>query len=240
VKGDKYLVIASAAFLILAGAFVVRRVWLSLPSPGSLGPVAAVATFKESADCVHYYDRTGWRLDSEYVAFCFPTQTAAKKRALISCFNRYEREHPDHEGWPESNMRGCTWDGLTAVPAHHVASLAFAKVVAVPAAPRAGKRFALRVGLTRNDSAAKIVHTALIDPYPVVQVVVTIDGENVAMKSVGAPSLTEPEYWFFDNKIRMSFTVPETAAGKRLTIKMTAAQPDTPTVAKVVVFTVGS
>ncbi len=70
------------------------------------------ATFDESADCLAGYER--WiadtpqpkRLDNDKVADCFPTQTAAKKKALIACFNNYERNHLDHEGWPASNMRG--------------------------------------------------------------------------------------------------------------------------------------
>jgi hypothetical protein len=202
--------------------------------------VYATATFEESADCLHYWHGSeGWGLGDFNVAHCFPTQTAAKKEALIVCFNKYERNHPDHNGWPEDNMRGCTWDGLTAVPAHNVASLAFGNVVAVPATPRAGKLFVLRVGVTRSDSAAKVVHTALIDSWPVVNVAVKIDGEKVAIKSVGAPDVTGSEYWFFDSKIRMKFTVPKTGEGKRLAIKMTAAQSDTPTATKVVTFTVG-
>jgi hypothetical protein len=212
--------------------------------------VPAKATFEESADCVRYWhDQTGWRLNNHNVAECFPTQTAAKKKALIACFNTYEQDHPDHDGWPENNMRGCEWDGLVAVPVQNVASLAFGKVVTVPAAPRAGKRFALRVAVTRSDSAAKVVRTALIDTWPIVDVAVTINGENLALKSVGAPcescpvgcscsSVTTPEYWFFDSKIRLKFTVPMTAEGKRLTIKMTAAEGDTPTATKVVTYTV--
>jgi hypothetical protein len=116
----------------------------------------------------------------------------------------------------------------------------------VPAAPRAGQRFVLSVGVTRSDSAAKIVHTALFDQdNPDLYVAVTIDGENVALKSVEGcspcrvPGDPASEYWFFDHKIRMKFTVPKTAAGKRLAIKMTAAQGDTPTATKVVAFTVG-
>jgi hypothetical protein len=202
--------------------------------------VYATATFEESADCLQYWRSSeGWRLGTFNVAHCFPTQTAAKEQALIVCFNTYERKYPDHKGWPEDNMRGCTWDGLTAVPAHNVASLAFGNVEALPAAPRAGKLFVLTVGVRRSDSAAKIVHTALIDSWPVLDVAVTIDGKNVAIKSVGAPDDTGSEYWFSESKIRVRFTVPETAKGKRLVIKMTAAQGDTPTATKVVSFAVG-
>jgi hypothetical protein len=207
-------------------------------------PVGARATFEESAACVGYYAE-GHRLDKDSVAFCFPTQTPAKENALIACFNTYERNHPDHEGWPEKNMRGCTWDGLTAVPVRNVASLAFDKVVAVPTAPLAGKPFVLRVGLTRSDSAAKIKERVVDETdNPAVNVAVTIGGENVAVETVegcapcrlsGNP---ESEYWFSDGKIWVRFTVPETAAGKRVAIKMTVAEHDTPTVTKDVTFTV--
>jgi hypothetical protein len=61
---------------------------------------------------------------------------------------------------------------------------------------------------------------------------------TVAIKSVGAPDDTGSEYWFSESKIRVRFTVPETAKGKRLVIKMTAAQGDTPKATKVVSFAV--
>jgi hypothetical protein len=116
-------------------------------------PVGASATFEESADCLFQYRHysagrdLGVRLDSEKVAVCFPPQTTAGKQALIVCFNRYERNHPNHEGWPEENMEACKWDGLTAVPTPY--GLAFSDdVVAVPAVPRAGKPFVVKVGVT--------------------------------------------------------------------------------------------
>lgn len=216
---------------------------------GSRADVYATATFDESADCLHYWrDSEGWRLNGSTVADCFPTQTAAKRKALIACFNKYERNHPDHEGWPEDNMRGCAWDGLVAVPAQNVASLVFGKVEALPAAPRAGEHFILMVGVTRSDSAAKVVHTPLDALYP--DAAVTINGESLAIKSVAVPcascadgctcsDVTEPEAWFFDGKIRVKFTVPKTAEGKRLAIKITAEQGDAPAATKVVTFTVG-
>ena len=83
-------------------------------------------------------------------------------------------------------MRGCTWDGLTTVPARNVASLTFGKVVAVPAAPHAGKPFLLNAGVTRSDSAAKIEQRHegdLENPY-LAATAVTVNGENVPLESV--------------------------------------------------------
>jgi hypothetical protein len=215
-------------------------------SGGYQSEVYATATFDESAGCLHYWRSSeGWRLNNDNVADCFPTQTTAKKAALIACFNTYERDHSDHDGWPEKNMRGCTWDGLTAVPARNVASLAFGKVVAVPAAPRAGKRLVLSVLLTRSDSAAKKVQRLLEDDdNPALGAAVTVDGKHVPIESVDGcsscrlPGNPRAEYWFSEPRMRMRFTVPKTAEGKRLKIKMTAAQGDTPTATKVVTFTV--
>lgn len=250
---------------------IISMVWLPLAlglmagfpfalwdDPGDpVAPVGARATFDESADCLAGYEL--WiadtsqpkRLDNDKVADCFPTQTAAKRKALIACFNNYERNHPDHEGWPESNMRGCTWDGLTTVPARNVASLSFGKVVAVPAAPHAGKPFLLDVGVTRSDSAAKIEQRYegdLENPY--LDVAVTVNGENVALESVEGcsqclpPGDPESVYSYSDGKIEVKFRVPDTAEGKRLAIRMAAAVSprsrtgETPTATKVVTFTV--
>lgn len=239
--------------------------------PGEpVAPVGTRATFEESAECLAGYEL--WiantsqpkRLDNDKVADCFPTQRAAKKKALIACFNNYERNHPDHEGWPERNMRGCTWDGLTTVPVRNVASLAFDKVVAVPAAPHAGKRFVINAPLTRSDSNAKIEQRGELDiSNPVLDVTVTVNGENVALESVAGcseclpPGDAESVYWFSDNEIRVEFTVPEATEGKRMAIEMKVglgqsesrtfgptatgplALPDaTPTTTKVVTFTV--
>jgi hypothetical protein len=220
--------------------------WDDPVEPG-VESVGARATFEESADCLRYWrDAEGRTLNNDNVADCFPTQTAAKKKALVACFNKYERNHPDHRGWPQDNMRGCTWDGLTAVPVQNVASLAFGKVEAVPTAPRAGERLVLRVGLTRSDSAEKIKQREVDeDDNPALDVAVTIDGENVAIETVeGCSSCRlsgdrESEYWFQEGEIWVKFRVPETAEGKRLAIKMTAALNDTPTVTKVVTLTVG-
>ena len=252
------IAIISLVWLPLALGLMAGFPFALWDDPGEpVAPVGARATFDESADCLAGYEL--WiadtpqpkRLDNDKVADCFPTQTAAKKKALIACFNNYERNHPDHEGWPESNMRGCTWDGLTTVPIRNVASLAFGKVVAVPAAPHAGKPFLLNVGVTRSDSAAKIEQRHegdLENPY--LDVAVTVNGENVALESVEGcsqclpPGDPESVYSYSDNKIEVKFRVPETAEGKRLAIRMAAAvRPDsrtgeTPTATKVVTFTV--
>jgi hypothetical protein len=240
--------------------------------PGDpVAPVGARATFEESAACLAGYEL--WigstsqpkRLDDDKVADCFPTQTAAQKQALITCFNDYERTHPDHEGWPEDNMRGCTWGGLTTVPVRNVASLSFDKVVAVPAAPRAGKRFVLTAPVTRSDSNAKVTQRGEIDvENPVLDVAVTVNGESVALESVEGcsqclpPGDPESVHSFFDNEIRVELMVPEATEGKRMAIRMKVglnqggsrtfgptretgplALPDeTPTATKVVTFTV--
>jgi hypothetical protein len=97
--------------------FAIATVLVVAESVKSAGerPVGATATFKESADCLVPYGNTykGWQLDAGSVDECFPTQTAAKKEALAACFNKYERKHPNHKGWPADNMRGCAWAGLT-------------------------------------------------------------------------------------------------------------------------------
>ena len=196
-------------------------------------PVGARATFAESADCLfqhRYYSAErdlGVRLDSEDVALCFPPQTAATKEALIACFNRYERNHPDHSSWPEDNMHACRWDGVAAVPA----PFAFGDVVAVPAVPRAGKRIVLEVGVTGvtgSDSAEEDVDTAI--ETGTLDVVVTIGGVN------GTPLDIALDH--ADGKIQVTSTVPRTAEGKRLTIKLMIGAAETPSGTKIAAFTV--
>jgi hypothetical protein len=216
------------------------------PVEAGVESVGARATFEESADCLRYWrDVEGRRLNDTTVADCFPTQTATKKKALVACFNNYERNHPDHGRWPEDNMRGCTWDGLTSVPVKNVASLDFGKVVAAPPAPRAGRSFTLRIGLTRGDSAEKIKQRIVDeDDNPALEVAVTIDGEIVPIETVEGCSPCrlsgEPasEYWFEESEIWVKFPVPATAAGKPLAIRMTGALYDAPTIKKVVRLTV--
>jgi len=233
----RLLVIIAAVVVgiaILVGAVVGCAVFV-WRSSFELHPVGATATFSESADCLVRYSNNykGWKLDETGVDFCFATQTPAKTRVLIACFNKYEEDHPGHQGWPEDNMRGCRWDGLTAVPAPHVVSLVFGNVVAVPAGPRAGERFVLTVGVTRSDSNAKPGDTT-IETEPTLDVGVTLDGEAV----VTTP-LTDFEYGFFpDGKIHVTLTVPKAAEGKRLTIKMTI-EADTAAATMIESFTVG-
>ena len=208
--------------------------WDDPGDPVPVAPVGARATFEESADCLAGYEL--WidsstsqpkRLDDEKAADCFPTQTAAKKKALIACFNDYERNHPDHENWPEDNMRGCTWGGLTAVPVRNVASLTFDKVVAVPAAPRAGRPFVLTAAVTRSDSTAKVEQRGEGNiENPVLDVAVTVNGESVALESVEGcsqclpPGDPESVYSFSDSEIRVELMVPKATKGKRMAIKM--------------------
>jgi hypothetical protein len=80
-------------------------------------------------------------------------------------------------------------------------------------------------------------------------VAVTIDGEIVPIETVegcspcrlsGEPGEPASEYWFEEGEIWVKFPVPATAAGKRLAIRMSAALYDTPTIKKVVRFTVNS
>ena len=194
-------------------------------------PVGARATFEESAECLvqyRYYsaDRDlGVQLDAEKVAFCFPPQTAAARDALIACFNRYERNHPAHAGWPENNMRACRWDGVTAAPTPFV----FGRAVAEPAQPRAGERCVVKVRVTGSDSPAEDVNAAIESGALAVQV--TVGGVD------GTPLDFELDFGS-DELIHVSFTVPETAAGKRLTIKLTIGA-DIPSGTKIVAFTAG-
>lgn len=223
----KKLLIAIAAVPILV---VGGTVWV-WESTLKQHPVGATATFDESADCLVRYVNAlsvgNWELDAGSVEDCFPRQTVAKRKALIACFNKYERSHSatDHKGWPEDNMRGCRWDRVA-----DVGSLDLGNPLAVPAVPRAGKRFDLTVGVTRNDSAGEVADAAITTDMTL-DVAVTIDGEVV----VTTP-LTHLEYGF-DRRVHVSLTLPETAAGKRLTIKMTIAA-DRLTATKIVTFTV--
>jgi hypothetical protein len=261
-KAVKYVLIAIAGIVMIGVplAFVLA-LGLMAGFPFALSedraqPVGARATFDESADCLDGYEL--WIAPTDQprtlgiakVAACFPTQSAAKERALIACFNEYERNHPDHDGWPEDNMRRCAWDGMVAVPVRNVTTLVFGKVVANPAEPRAGEPLFLRVRVVREDSAAKRVRSPLVDFHPVVEVAVTIDGESVPIESVGVPCVrcavgcgcervTNPEHWFSGSSIGMKLTVPEAAEGKRLAITLTAELGETATATKLVTFTVG-
>jgi hypothetical protein len=126
------------------------------------------------------------QLDPEKVAFCFPPQTAATRKALIACFNRYERNHPAHAGWPENNMRACRWDGLTAVPT----PFAFGGAVAEPTPPRAGERCVVKVGVTGTDSRAEDVNAAIETGALAVLVTVGgVDGTPLDVE-VGFPRTT--------------------------------------------------
>jgi hypothetical protein len=218
--------VAWATVFVIAAVVVVEAATNSF----ELRPVGATATLAESADCLVRYEHNfkGWSLDKDNVDFCFPTQTGAKKKALIGCFNKYERNHPDHKGWPENNMQGCMWDGLTATTAPRVVRLVFGKAVAEPAVPHAGKDFVLTVGVTRSDSGAKIARPE-IETEPKLDVAVTIDGPS----NNGLSYMT----YFEDGRIHVLFTTPKAAKGRRLTIKMTIAA-DSPTATKIVTFPV--
>jgi hypothetical protein len=122
-------------------------------------------------------------------------------------------------------MRACRWDGLTAVPT----PFAFGKAVAEPALPRAGKPCVVKVGVTGSDSPAEDVNAAI--DSGALAVLVTLGGVD------GTPLGFESEFGA-DGKIHVSFAVPETAEGKRLTVKLTIG-PDIPSGTKIVAFTVG-
>jgi hypothetical protein len=228
----KYLLIALGTIAFLVAAVAGCSVWV-YKSSLELHPVGATATFKESADCLVRYvnNNNGWVLNKYSVDFCFPTQTQAKRRALIACFNTYERSHPEHTGWPEDNMRGCRWSGLTAAPARHVVRVTFGKVVAVPATPRGGKRFDLTVAVKRTDSAERVANTGFDDTVPQLGFGITMDGEDI--DSVVDEVLDPP----FGGRLHVRFTVPKTAEGKRLAITLTIAA-DSPIATKVMTFTV--
>jgi hypothetical protein len=193
-------------------------------------PVGARATFGESVDCLIQYEAErnpgGFdSLDSKMVAFCFPPQTAAKRKALIVCFNRYERIVDSHE-WPKDNMRACRWDGLPAVST----PLAFGKVEAVPAVPRAGRRFVLKVGMTTSDPA----YRQPADIFRAVSVNVWINADTqLAYEYLNNWEWEVPA----DGKLHVSFMVPKTAEGMLLAIKF-FLKPDAPGSTKLVAYTV--
>jgi hypothetical protein len=216
--------------------------WADQDEPG-IESVAARATFTESADCLRYWrDVEGRTLNDSNVADCFPTQPAARKQALIACFNDYEHDNPGHDRWPEANMHGCTWDGLVDVPVRNVARLKFEQVVARPAVPRPGLPLLISVGLTRHDSAAKVEES--VPENPALDVSVTVGGEPVEIGSVEDCSVCrlsgdpEAEHWFDDREgeVQVRFPVPDDAVGKRLTIRMEARMPDTPPATKAVSY----
>jgi hypothetical protein len=216
-------IIAVFWFPLALGLMAGFPFWMDEPD---VKPVGARPTFKESAECLfqhRYYSAEqdlGVRLNSDEVALCFPPQTPAKKKALIACFNRYERDGPEHD-WPEENMRVCGWDGLTAVPT----PFAFGKVAASPVPPRAGKVFLLKVGVTGSNSAREEVDSAIATGA--LEVVVWVEDTPLDF------ALTFPA----DGKLHVKFKVPKTAAGKRLRITLTIA-PDAPGSTKFVAFTV--
>jgi hypothetical protein len=218
--------------------------WMDEPK---LEPVGARATFEESVDCLIQYPAERlplegfYGLDSKMVAFCFPPQTAAKKKALIACFNRYERIVRSSD-WPKENMRACRWDGLPAVST----PFAFGKVEAVPAVPRAGKRFVLKVGMTSGGSAFRLRTTAPPPPlvggahpeqpwdiFEAVSVEVWIDDDKQVYEPLNDWDWEVPA----DGKLHVSFMVPKRAAGTRLTIQV-FLKPDAPGSTKLVAYTV--
>ena len=186
--------------------------------------VGARATFDESADCLLRYANAmagrefSVKLDNDRVAHCFPEQTPTRKKALIACFNTYERQHPDHAGWPEDNMRGCAWAGRPAFRA----PFAFGKVVAVPAVPRAGRHFLLKIGTTGKGA----IETGTLFPF------VTIDGYNGDV-----PRDVMLEH-YPDGNLHLSFTLPNTSKGRRLTIELTTPPGKETLVRKTMTFTV--
>ena len=212
--------------------------------PGAVAPVGDTSTFEESAECLflwYSYDRPEWdqselldrregRLVNHAVAACFPTQRAATQLALIACFNEYQRQHQnrptDDVDWPEHNLEGCTWDGLATDPVPY--DLAFGDVVAVPAVPRAGKRFMLTIGVTGRDSVVADVNDVI--RTDALDVSVTIgDNDSPLSFEHGADR---------DGDIYVELMVPRSAEGMRLTVTLTLAA-HTPTGEKVVTFTVG-
>lgn len=229
----KGLLGVAIAIAVIAILFVPLALGLMAGFPFALWtdekfePVGARATFEESADCLfqhrHYSAGRdlGVRLDSKEVAFCFPPQTPATRKALIACFNKYEQEHDGHVGWPEDNMQGCAWAGVTdAAPD----GFAFGEATAVPAMPRVGKRFRLTVGVMDSDFDA---NAAVQDDA--VAVSVTIGDGTPLSYDWGADA---------DGKIYVEFTVPETTEGMPLTIILTPAA-HSATGEKIVTFTVG-
>jgi hypothetical protein len=195
----------------------------SLWADEEIEPVGTRATFAASADCLSR-SRAELELDSEKAASCFPPQTAAGRKALIACFNGYERNHPGHVGWPEDNMQGCSWDGVIEVAAPR--GLTLGHVTPFPAVPRAGERFVVTVGAAgrRPGDLTTALETGALD------VLVTIGDGKPLSRTYGARR--------FGN-IYVELTPPKTAAGKRLTITLTLAEHrPTPTGARVLTYTV--
>jgi hypothetical protein len=195
-------------------------------------PVGARATFRESVDCLTQYrhyssepDR-GPRLDSKAIAVCFPPQRAAQQKALIACFNGYVRSHPEGLGWPEDNLRVCTWDGLNDTPA----PFAFGEAVAVPAVPRAGEGFVLAVDVAGSDPAGEDVNAAIGSGN------LEIDAK---LDDNGSTTPLDTEYRLeADGKITVKLSVPESAEGQRLIITLTI-EPDRRDGVKIVELPVG-
>jgi hypothetical protein len=229
------VIVLAIAVAILVGGLAACAVWLSTEPWLDAPSVGATATFEESAKCLYRYGNAlagrdqGTRLDNGKVAACFPPQTEKSKAALISCFNTYERTHPGHDfslhgSWPEDDMRGCTWDGRPAVPAH---PFAFGRVVAVPPVPRAGKPFLLKVGVSGSDSSADEVSTALRSGA--LDVLVTTGGEH-------SPSVDIFLEFNRDGTIHMECTVPKNTGGAPLRIELVTATGKETLARKIVTF----
>ena len=124
-------------------------------------------------------------------------------------------------------MAVCRWDGLAAAATPY--GLTFGDATAVPAVPRAGRRFVVKVGVLGGDAAGEEVNAAIRSGA--LAAVGTIGGVD------GAPLDLDLGYEA-DGRIHVGVTVPQTAAGKRLTIKLTNG-PETHTGTKTVSFTVG-
>jgi len=202
----------------------------ALWTDNKLKPVGPRATFGESVDCLIQYEAErnpeGFdSLDSKMVTFCFPPQTAAKRKALIACFNRFERIVDSHE-WPKDNLRACRWDGPPAVST----PFAIGNVEAVPAVPRVGKRFVLKVGMTSSDPAFP---RQPADIFEAVKVNVWIDDDKQVFEYLNDWDWEVPA----DGKLHVSFMVPKTAAGTRLAIKV-FLKPNAPGSTKLVAYTV--
>jgi hypothetical protein len=216
------VIVLAIAVTILVGGLAACAVWLSTEPWLAPPSVGATATFEESARCLYRYGNAlagrdqGARLDKGKVAACFPPQTEQSTAALISCFNTYEDAHPGHDfslhgSWPEDDMRGCTWDGRPAVPAH---PFAFGQIVAVPPVPHAGKPFLLKVGVTGSDSSADEISTAM--RTGALDVLVTTGGEN-------SPSVDIFLEFNRDGNIHVECTVPKNTEGAPLRIELVTA-----------------
>ena len=229
----KKFLIAGAVVATIALGVAGFTAWLYWTSV-RLHTVGDSATFEESAECLYLYsnDLAGrpysLRLDGSRVEACFPPQTAAKTKALITCFNTYEREHRGHFDHPGGNLRACAWEGVTA--SRGIATVIFGKVVAVPAVPRAGRRVVLELETRAAD--AEIIHEAVASDT--LEVDLRIDGDEST-----DPTFPRQAYGLdADGKFRVNTVVPAKAAGKRVTLTMTTA-PDTPSaVTTVATFTI--